>query len=396
MSYSLSTSPSGPYQMELGEEPMASGLPGSRKSKIQGDSCTASDSTMSENEEEKPNQEDLEQDELSQPSEAQSPGWGKARPERQQRKRCTKSTHQARGSKKLKVTLNQQKPLREESPYICTECGKSFKGRSTFLNHMKIHTGEKPFECTKCGKSFSRKANLVVHERIHTGERPYKCKECEKSFGRSSNLIAHRKTHMKKKLYACAVCSKGFTCSSTLVQHQKIHTEEKPYKCTECRKSFRLSSNFLKHQKVHVGETSSECVTVCHEEQQSGGVEQVAMDQSRLVLEELRRMRDNMDMLLLNQQSQLQVLQEIQKQLNVLLPGNDLINSNVYSLGLLLGQQAAAMASLPFPLLLNPSNLLPENARPFSSQISSQSSTSEILATTQPPISQLPAAPTTA
>ncbi|XP_053894969.1 zinc finger protein 22-like [Malaclemys terrapin pileata] len=248
----------------------------------------ASDSTMSENEEEKPNQEDLEQDGLSRPAEAQSPGWGKARPERQQRKRCMKSAHQARGSKKLKATLNQQKPPREESPYICTECGKSFKGSSTFLNHLKIHTGEKPFECPKCGKSFSRKANLVVHERIHTGERPYKCKECEKSFGRSSNLIAHRKTHMKKKSYACAACSKSFTCSSALVQHQKSHTEEKPYKCTECRKSFRLSSNFLKHQKVHVRETSSECATVCHEEQQNGGAEQVAMDQSRLILEECK------------------------------------------------------------------------------------------------------------
>lgn len=64
-----------------------------------------------------------------------------------------------------------------------------------------------------------------------------------------------------------------------------------------------------------------------------------------------------MDMLLLNQQSQLQVLQEIQKQLNTLLPGNALLNSNVYSLGLLLGQQVAAAASISCPLL-NPSSLL--------------------------------------
>lgn len=60
-------------------------------------------------------------------------------------------------------------------------------------------------------------------------------------------------------------------------------------------------------------------------------------------------------MLLLNLRSQLQVLQEIQKQLNILHPGDALLNSNVYSLGLLLGQQAAAAASTS---LLNPTSLL--------------------------------------
>lgn len=95
-------------------------------------------------------------------------------------------------------------------------------------------------------------------------------------------------------------------------------------------------------------------------------------------------------MLLLNQQSQLRVLQEIQKQLGVLLPGNDLINANVYSLGLLLGQQATSMGLSSFPLL-NPSLLLPENARPFSSQVLSQSSLPEIFQTSLRLGSQCPA-----
>lgn len=77
-------------------------------------------------------------------------------------------------------------------------------------------------------------------------------------------------------------------------------------------------------------------------------------------------------MLLLNQQSQLQVLQGIQKQLSIILPGNDLINSNVYSLGLLLGQQAGPLGLSSSPLLLNPSLLLPEEARPFPSHVFSQ------------------------
>lgn len=95
-----------------------------------------------------------------------------------------------------------------------------------------------------------------------------------------------------------------------------------------------------------------------------------------------------MDMLLLNQQSQLQVLQEIQKQLNTLVPANALLNSNVYSLGLLLGQQASAAASVSCPLL-NPSNLLSCKG----ASALSLSSTSGPLPAPQLPIPQDPVTP---
>lgn len=94
-----------------------------------------------------------------------------------------------------------------------------------------------------------------------------------------------------------------------------------------------------------------------------------------------------MDMLLLNQGSQLQVLQELQKQLNTLLPGNALLNSNVNSLGLLLGQQADAATSFSCPLF-NPSSLLScEGASALS-----LSSASGALPAPQPPVSQDPVA----
>lgn len=95
-----------------------------------------------------------------------------------------------------------------------------------------------------------------------------------------------------------------------------------------------------------------------------------------------------MDMLLLNQQSQLQVLQEIQKQLNTLVPANALLNSNVYSLGLLLGQQASAAASVSCPLL-NPSSLLSCKG----ASALSLSSTSGPLPVPQLPIPQDPVTP---
>ncbi|XP_071589480.1 zinc finger protein 436-like [Heliangelus exortis] len=334
--------------------------------------------------------EDPKQDVLPQLPEAHSPDWKAA---------CNDSPCQKRDSEDLCPITEDQEPHTEEKPYKCAECGKDFKGYSRLLSHLQTHTREKNFDCEECGKSFSRKANLVLHQRVHTGERPHKCKDCEKTFSRKSNLVTHRKTHAKKKAFSCTTCRKSFGGRAALFQHQKVHADEKPYTCTKCGNSFRLCANFIKHQQIHLREAPSEhtadanCsefTSLHHKEEQRCGAEKQEADHLNLFLEELKKMRENMDMLLLNQQSQLQVLQEIQKQLNILLPGNDLINSNVYSLGLLLGRQAAAAASLTFPLL-NPSSLLPENA----SSLFSQSSTSGVVPTTQLPTSPYPAASTT-
>ncbi|XP_010217475.1 PREDICTED: zinc finger protein 436-like [Tinamus guttatus] len=388
-------------KMELATEPMFSQLQEAAKSEIAGGPCAAETCILSENEEneaERGIQEALDQDMLPQPPDAHSLDWRAASLQKPQRVRCNKLTRQAGGFKKLTALVNHQKAHTEDKPFRCAECGRGFKGSSTLLNHLKIHTGENAFECLECGKSFNRKANLVVHEKVHRGERPYKCKECEKSFGRSSNLIAHYKTHAKKKVFSCGICSKSFSGSSALFQHQRIHMDEKPYRCAECGNSFCLCSNFIEHQKIHLRErhsediadaNRSEFISLHHKEQQRRDTEKLEMDRWNLIFEELKKMRENMDMLLLNQQSQLQVLQEIQKQLNILLPGNDLINSNVYSLGLLLGRQAAAVASLSFPLL-NPSSLLTENA-PLLSRLSAP----EILSVSQLTGSQFHATSTT-
>ncbi|XP_039918355.1 zinc finger protein 572-like [Hirundo rustica] len=306
-------------------------------------------------EEEKGFPEVLRQEERPQGGEAQSPERGAA---------CDGPPHKKRDSGKLVLGADGQKLPWEEKPFKCPECGKGFKGHSRLLTHLQIHTREKVFVCAECRKSFNRKANLVVHQRVHTGERPYKCKECEKTFSCASSLVAHHKTHLKKKTFSCTTCRKDFSGNRALLQHQRVHTDEKPCRSSEHGNSFSVSSNSIRHQ--HLSErpseytadaNQSEFTSLHQKEEQRCGAEESERDHWNLVSAELKKMRENMDMFLLNQQSQLQVLQEIQKQLNTLLPGNALLNSNVYSLGLLLGQQAAAAASVSCPLL-NPSRLL--------------------------------------
>ncbi|CAO2630459.1 Zinc finger protein 316 [Lemmus lemmus] len=146
-----------------------------------------------------------------------------------------------------------------ERPFPCPECGARFARGSHLAAHVRGHTGEKPFVCGVCGAGFSRRAHLTAHGRAHTGERPYACGECGRRFGQSAALTRHQWAHAEEKPHRCPDCGKGFGHSSDFKRHRRTHTGEKPFRCADCGRGFAQRSNLAKHRRGHTGERPFPC-----------------------------------------------------------------------------------------------------------------------------------------
>ncbi|XP_061459079.1 zinc finger protein 14 homolog [Rhineura floridana] len=152
-----------------------------------------------------------------------------------------------------------QRVPKEERPYKCGKCDKSFRFLHEYTWHQKVHAGEKIYKCNVCEKVFRHKQELMWHQRAHTAEWPHKCGLCGKNFRFKQELTWHQKTHSVERPYKCAECEKSFRFKQEFMWHQRAHVGDRPYKCNECEKSFRFKQEYSWHQRSHAGEKTYKC-----------------------------------------------------------------------------------------------------------------------------------------
>ncbi|XP_044512842.1 zinc finger protein 398-like [Gracilinanus agilis] len=193
-------------------------------------------------------------------------------------------------------------PAAREQPYLCAECGKSFRLRENMEKHQRSHgqellsrppehqraggrqqgpraalpwesPRERPFpgspqtktsrtrgslltrsrlrSCAERGKRCSGRRSLGRHPQGHPQPRPYQCPECDKSFVCYSWLKRHRTLHTGERPFQCPECEKCYSRKEYLLNHQRLHTGEKPFHCAQCGHTFMLKRSFIRHQQRH-------------------------------------------------------------------------------------------------------------------------------------------------
>lgn len=146
-------------------------------------------------------------------------------------------------SLKGRLTINS---LSDGKPscYPCSKCKLIFKKEHHLHRHMKSHDepptiSPKPFICRECGQSFRQSGSLIEHMSIHQGKKTKVTEE-----------ISDSNDKKKEDKFFCPQCPFGTNCPNTFVQHAKTHEKDKrKYKCDKC--SFRtLSESDLRRHNI--------------------------------------------------------------------------------------------------------------------------------------------------
>ncbi|KAM8960025.1 zinc finger protein 646 [Pelodytes ibericus] len=130
-------------------------------------------------------------------------------------------------------------------------------------------------------------AEVTDEEEAKPGEnlenRPFMCQECGKTYRHAGSLINHKKTH-QTGVYSCSICSKQLFNMAALKNHLRAHFKsragrkledtyfhsasfsdelfqeplEDPYQCVTCHAVLTSETDYLQHQALHQNDQATE------------------------------------------------------------------------------------------------------------------------------------------
>ncbi|KAK9502771.1 hypothetical protein O3M35_011480 [Rhynocoris fuscipes] len=113
----------------------------------------------------------------------------------------------------------------------CTNCGRTYKNRTSMLRHMRLECGVNPmFKCIECGRCFKRKDTLTTHYVL-----------VHKDYDKSSTT--------------CSNCGKIYKNRTSMLRHRRLECGVQPrFHCDRCGKSFKRKEHLQTHNKNTPGD----------------------------------------------------------------------------------------------------------------------------------------------
>ncbi|NP_001085091.1 zinc finger protein 577 S homeolog [Xenopus laevis] len=133
-----------------------------------------------------------------------------------------------------------------KKPYICIDCGKSYRKHSLLIVHQRSHFKSQAFKCQCCEKSFLKPSHLQRHMKTH---QKYKCPECEECFRNMTLFYKHVKSQHKGRGYRCHTCQEFFQFRSDIVKHRESH--KTVHQCGQCKAVYTRLGSLQKHMSHH-------------------------------------------------------------------------------------------------------------------------------------------------
>ncbi len=175
---------------------------------------------------------------------------------------------------------------RDPRPFVCDQCGRSYRHAGSLVNHKNSHkTGE--YFCALCNNTYSNQLAMKNHLRIHFAVKRHRCQDCGKAFRGNKQLFNHTcstnkrnasargkvRGHKREKALTCKRCRlvfpdtellEGHTCCKETAPDSvplgdvdgdndgaDLEKEERPFKCNICSRSYRHAGSLLNHKNTH-------------------------------------------------------------------------------------------------------------------------------------------------